>query len=503
MTIVEYFSSFFKGSPKTASKAKVDGTIESYADIGQKTRKQIFYHHINGSDIPALILTATTGIIGEGISIQSRTKDEAIAEEFEELIRQHAKKKNFEVTKRFSRDDSMIISISEKMRKGGVLVRHRYSNAWEIPYKLEIIGVDMIDVGKYDKEKNILNGLRKDKYGAIVGYFLYTDDTKLNSIEVPASDISAYMDIWMDISQYTAVSRLSQMLPDLDDILEYQKNELLSAKDRSQASVFWKTKLYDTVMDAVNSLYSKQKAGGVTSDNFAELTDIQRSIMQKLSAEGVTPAGGMKAIPSEDDIIQIDSKTGTTYEPFSELNMNKITASQNRSRVITYKDMKNTNWATINALSSIDEKQNATEMRMLTEHILDDYLERLFEIGIQIKRISLSWNQYRKEKYKYLKWEILRQSRVVTDETKIATANAKNLENNLVTKEEIYAKRGKDYKTEVLKQHRTEIELQLEIEKMYKENNITSPYAPVPEDTTQQDTNKSVATALAKTLKVE
>lgn len=504
MNIYTYISSLFKGSPKTAGKAQVDGVIESYADIGRKTRKQIFHHHTNGSDIPALILTATTGIIGEGISIQSRIKDENIAQEFEELIIEHSKKKNFEVSKRFSRDDALIMSISEKMRKGGILVRHRYSNNWEIPYKLEFIGVDMIDVGKYDPNRNILNGLGKDKYGAIISYFIYKDDSRIDSIEVPAKDISAYMDIWMDISQYTAVSRLSQMLPDLDGILEYQRNELLSAKDRSQAAVFWKTKLYDTVMDSINALYSKLKTSQkeVTADNFAELTDMQRSIMNKLSAEGVTPAGGMKAIPSEDEIIQVDSKTSTTYEPFSENNMNKITASQNRSRVITYKDMKNTNWATINALSSIDEKQNATEMRMIREHILDDYLERLFFIGVQTKRINLSFVKYRKEKHLYHKWEVLRQSRVVTDETKIATANAKNLENELVTKEEIYAKKGKDYKTEILKQHRTEIELRKEIDKMYEDNKMKSPYELAEAEEQAQQENQKIRTALAETLGV-
>ena len=59
---------------------------------------------------------------------------------------------------------------------------------------------------------------------------------------------------------------------------------------------------------------------------------------------------------------------------------------------------------------------------------------------------------------------------------KIANANRINLENNLTTKEEIYAKRGKDYKTEMLKEAQTDIELQQEILKMYENANI-----PVPE----------------------
>ncbi len=477
MTIIEYFSNLFKGSPKTASKASADGIVESYYEIGRKTRKQIYYHYLNGTDIPALIHTATTGIIGEGLSIQSRTGNVELDNAFEDLIIEHAEKGNFEVTKRFSRDNALIMSISEKMRKGGILVRHRYSDKWDIPYKLEFIGVDMIDVSKYDKAQNIVNGLKKDKYGAIESYFIYTDDTKKSSFEIPASEISSYMDYWMDISQYTAVSRLSQILPELDDMLEYQRQELAAATDRSQGSVFWHTKMYDTVIDAMNGLYQKIKTEHkeITSENFAELTEIQRVIMKKMSADGIIP-GGVKAIPADDTITQLTSNTASVYESFSENNKNNITASQNRSRVITYKDMRNTNWATINALSSIDEKENSTDFSQLLTDIINDYLKRLFTVGVATQRLPLKWNIFYKEKRKYFKWEVLRQERVVTDEGKAATANDKNLKNGLVTKQEIYAKRKKDYKTEILQQHKTEIELKLAIIKMYEEAGLPNPY---------------------------
>lgn len=495
MTVIEYFSTLFKGSPKTAKKAKADGIVESYSEIGTKTRKQIFYHYLNGTDIPALIATATTGIIGEGLSIQSRTGDVAIDDAFEDLIQEHSERMNFEVTKRFSRDDALIISISEKMRKGGLLVRHRNSNTWDIPYKLEFIGVDMIDVSKYDRENNIINGLKKDKYGAIVSYFIYKDDSRMSSIEISANEISSYMDIWMDISQYTAVSRLSQMLPELDDMLEYQRQELAAATDRSQGSVFWHTKMYDTVIDAMNGLYQKLKTGQgeITSDNFAELTEIQRTITKKMSAEGIIP-GGVKAIPAEDQITQLTSNTATVYEAFNENNKNNLTASQNRSRVITYKDMKNTNWATINALSSIDEKQNATEFRQLKDYILDDYLKKLFTVGVATGRIPLLWSNFYKNKRKYFQWEILRQERVVSDEQKAANSNDKNLKNGLVTKQEIYAKRKKDYKTEILQQHKVEIEIRREVEEMYAGAGYDSPYLQQEQPTQQTQPQQQGAT---------
>lgn len=481
MSVLSNFWSLFAGSPKTTdNKAKLDKDVESYANIGKETRKQIAYHFLNGTDIPALIKTAQTGIIGAGITIQSRTENQDIDNSFEKIIKEHSKKKNFEVTGRYSLNGSLEMAISEKFRKGGILVRHRYSTAWKIPYKIELIGIDRIDVGKFNQEQKIINGLRKNKDGEIVGYFIFTDYTNSSSIEISANDMSSYMDYWMDISQYTAVARLSQLLPELDDLIQYQKNELLAATDRSQGSVFWHTKMYDTVIDAMNELYKSLKAGSssVTADNFAELTEIQRTITKKMAAEGIVPSGGVRAIPVDDTITQIDNKTSSVYEPFNENISNKLTASQNRSRVITYKNMRNTNWATINALSSIDESENATEMRKLTEDILDDWLERLFRISVQTGKIpNLTWEQYQKNEIEYHSWEILRNSRVVVDETKLATANEKNLKNRLTTEEEIYAKRNKDYKTETMKKVKTDIELKTQIKKEYEDAKL-----PIPEE---------------------
>lgn len=481
MSVLSNFWSLFAGSPKTTdNKAKLDKDVESYANIGKETRKQIAYHFLNGTDIPALIKTAQTGIIGAGITIQSRTENQDIDNSFEKIIKEHSKKKNFEVTGRYSLNGSLEMAISEKFRKGGILVRHRYNTVWKIPYKIELIGIDRIDVGKFNQEQRIVNGLRKNKDGEIVGYFIFTDSTNSSSIEISAKDMSSYMDYWMDISQYTAVARLSQLLPELDDLIQYQKNELLAATDRSQGSVFWHTKMYDTVIDAMNELYKSLKAGSssVTADNFAELTEIQRTITKKMAAEGIVPSGGVRAIPVDDTITQIDNKTSSVYEPFNENISNKLTASQNRSRVITYKNMRNTNWATINALSSIDESENATEMRKLTEDILDDWLERLFRISVQIGKIpNLTWEQYQKNEIEYHSWEILRNSRVVVDETKLATANEKNLKNRLTTEEEIYAKRNKDYKTETMKKVKTDIELKIQIKKEYEKAKL-----PIPEE---------------------
>lgn len=472
----------FAGSPKTTTnKPKADGNIESYSDVGRKTRKQISYHFMNGTIIPSVVLLSQKAI-GKGLNIQSRTDSEKVNREFENLIKEHAKKKNFETTKQMSRDEALEMCISEKIRKGGVLVRHQYSNSWDIPYKVTLIGVDMIDVTKFDKSKNILNGLRKDARGAVVGYFIYTDETKMKSVEIAASEISSYMDKWLDISQYTAVSRLSQMLPDLDDILQYQKNELDAAGERSSSSVFWHTKMYDTVIDAMNELYQKLRVNKPFSNNvadnqerFAELTEINRSVMQQMSKDGITPGSFVKAIPKDDTITEIDNKTGSTFEPFNKNSLDKISSSQGWSSAGVMQDYIKTNWATIDALDGKEEDRHQAEVNKIQTHILEDYLERLFLIGVETKRISVTLKDYLSNRNKYHQWKVLRQSTSVLDERKKETANEKGLKNNTKTLVSIYEEKGLDYMDEQLKQTKIDIELEKKKRELYEKAGFEYP----------------------------
>lgn len=478
MSVLSNFWSLFAGSPKTTNnKAKLDKDVESYANIGRETRKQIAYHFLNGTDIPALIETSINGLVGPGLNIQSRTKIEEIDKTFELYIKEHSKKKNFEVTGRLSRDEAMEMCHSEKKRKGGILARHRYNTAWEIPYRLEFISADMIDVSKFVPSQNIINGLRKNKDGRVVGYWIYKDYSQKESIEIPAEDISVYMDYWMDISQYTMVARLSQILPELDDLLQYQKYELEAAVDRTQANVFWHTRMYDTVIDAMNELYSKLKTqnGGVTSETFSELTEISRAITKQMAAEGLIP-GNIKVTPFEDKITELKSNTSSTYEPFNKNISKKIASSQGRSTVSTQGDTDNTNWSTIDEINVRDERRDNAELRRMREDILDEYLERLFRIGVQTGKIPLAWNEYNKNKIQYHQWEILRTPRI-GNKQKRATSNKINLSIGATTLNRIYNEEGADYAEEMLKQVQTDVDLKTKIKEQYEKAEL-----PIPEE---------------------
>jgi hypothetical protein len=475
MNILQSFMGLFSGSPKTTrNKAKLIKDVEDYSNLGKSTREEISFHFLNGTVIPSIILLKQKAI-GRGLNIQSRTKVNEIDDAFEILIKQHAKKKNFEVSSTMPREEALKMCMSEKYRKGGVLVRHRYDTRWNIPYKLEIIGVDRINVSKYNKEERILNGLKKDKYGAIVSYFIFKDSTQKETIEIPASDISAYMDKWMDITQYTAVSRLTQLLPDLDDLLKYHKDELEAASDRTQGSVFWHTKMYDTVVSAMEELYKSLKnSKQVTSDTFAELTEIQRELTRQMSAEGLVP-GNVKAIPSEDSITDLKNNSASTYESFSKNNMDKISASQGFSSASVSQDYIKTNWATIDYIDRQGEHTHQEEINSIQAHLLDEYLERLFRVGVQIGRIPLKINEYIKNPEAYHQWKILRQSTSALDERKKQTAYGAALEIGTKTLVSIYEDEGLDYKEEKLKQAKVDIELELEIKKLYEAAGLPTP----------------------------
>ena len=173
--------SIVEGSPKSTRNKKLqDGSIERFGNYAQKSRKQINFHRVNGTDIAAISNAMVSGVIGSEINIQSRTNLNNIDVEFELLIREHAKVKNFEVTGRMHRDEALRKIVEFELTQGGVLVRHRYNSSWKIPYRLELVGVDMIDTTKYNEFQNVHNGIKTDKDGRITGIYLYKDEKKIS-----------------------------------------------------------------------------------------------------------------------------------------------------------------------------------------------------------------------------------------------------------------------------------------------------------------------------------
>jgi len=453
-----YGSSIISGAPEsTYGKPMFDGAVENYSHLASQSRKQLNYHGVNGTDIPSILHAVVSGVVGSGINIQSRLADKKMNDGFEALLKSHGKKKNFEISGRFHRNEALRQIVNFQHLNGGVIVRHHYSNSWDIPYRLELVSVDMIDTSK-SKGQYLKNGLQKDKYGRITHIYLFVDPDKRISKPFSMKNMTYHMTTWMNLSQYTAVSRLVTILPTLDSVLQYADAEVKAALERAKAGVYWSTELYGTILQALNDEFNQ--SGITPAEKIAEAKDL----LERLSKRGVS-ATGATPIPQEDKIHQVESKTDSVYETINQQAQKKASSAVGGSVVSIYKDIAQGNYSSIKAAISFDEEYYKIEFDRLQESIIDEYLERLFAIGVQTGWIPLSTSKYFKNRDLYHSWDVLRQSKRVIDEVKAANAVKTELEANTTTHARVFGEKGLDYVTEMTKQ----IDLDIEVEKIRQE----------------------------------
>ncbi len=455
-------STIIEGAPKTVvGKTTFDGEVENYGDFATKSRREINYHNANSTDIPAIINATVSGVVGSGINIQSRSEDKQINKEFEALLKEHGKSRNFDTSGRFHRNEFLRKIIGFETLNGGVIVRHHYSTAWKIPYRLEMVGIDMIDVAETNIFNNTINGIKRNKWGRVTGIYLFTDYDKTTSKLFSMKNMSYYMSSWVSISQYTAVSRLVSILPTLDSALQYKSAEVQAALEKAKSGVYWSTQLYDTILQALNDEFST--ANATPTEKITEA----KTLLEGLATRGVS-AYGATPIPSEDKIYALDNKVDSVYDTLTNQSQKSIASAVGGSQVSVYKDVGIGNYASIKGALSADEEQYKIEFDRLANIIINEYLERLYMVGIQTGAISTSREEYFNCRETFHLWDLLRQSKQVIDEAKAENAKKTALESGSTTHVREYGKLGLDYMTEKLKQVQADIELELETKAMYE-----------------------------------
>ncbi len=447
------FSDIITGS-ETAEEtgAGFDGAIETFGDYAAASRKQINHYYANGTDISAILNSVIGGVIGSGVNIQARTGDEELNAAFELLLKKHAKSNNFDITGRAHRDEFLRGIIGYELLSGGVIIRHHYSTSWEIPYRLEMVGVDMIDTSKNDEEGRLLNGIQRDRYGRVTHIWLYSDYKKSRSVRYSMRNMTYYMVPWLSISQYTAVSRLVTILPTLDTILQYKDAEVQAALERAKAGVYWSTELYGTILQALNEEFQN---ANVTP---AEKINEAKSLLERLSKRGVS-AHGATPIPVDDKIYEVTNKSDSVYDTITTHSQKSVASAMGGSQLSVYKDVAIGNYASIKAAISFDEEQYKMDFDNLVNNFVNEYLERLFTVGVQTGALPISRNEYFSNSENYWKWDILRQSKRVIDEAKAAQARKSELESGSTTLVKEYGEKGLDYVSEMEKQMEADIKI--------------------------------------------
>jgi len=442
-----YFSSYAEGAQtSTLGKPLYDGSVDRVdRNIGPMTRRQIHYLNVNTTDIPTFVQSSTAKTIGVNITVQVESKDASFNQGAEIFLEKFHKLGAGELTGTHHFNSAMRAISDFELLDGGIIIRHHYNVAeWKMPYKYELVGVNMIDVGKslYFPESDgstTISGIVFNKWRQITAIWLYTDEYKLKSEKVNIENLTYYSEVWMDIAQHTAVSKLVTILPTLDKIDQYGRAELEAAIEAAKAGAYVKSTAYNEIMaiafDKIRTTYAS---------DFKQQTLEIKQILQELSKIGVKPQG-LTPIPSSDEIQFPSQSRAGIFEQLNTQAETKMASSQGLSAISTYGKAEKANYSAIKYAAEVDQLSMNIRFDNISNKVIQEIHRRAIQIGVQIGEIP-NRVQYWKNPNAYNRFSYLRNVKIDIEPGKTAAANTLDLRNGLKTKKEIVESRtGRKY----------------------------------------------------------
>jgi len=463
----------------TSNQATTDGDMEKELniDFAKETRKNIKWMGANNIDVMAITRAQVAGVIGKRINIQSRIKDkDELNEQIEEFISEWSEDENCEVTGRWHFDGALRSMVEFTIKEGGFLIRHHYSVNWNIPYRFELLSVSEIDTSKQDGAF-IVNGIRKDNYGRPIGVFLFNDKEKITSSEISMDELIYFSPVWISLSQYTAVSKLSTVLPTIEKLDEYAEAEVAAAKIRAKNGRILRSTMYDTWMQILKDMAK-------SSDKSSAKYEIEAA-MKVMINQGIKQEGFI-AIPKDDEVVPEAAQSDSVFQVIAQTSQNRIAASQGMSSMTVYQDPSKASYSSNKTAMAFTEINWDIEFDNLERRVINKILAKAIDAGVTIGKLKI--NGFFENPRQFIKLEYMRVASIDIEPSKTADANTKNLENGFMSKREMAKKRGKNIQ-DVIRERIEEdiIEQQLK-EKMYKEANLEIP-EPKEKKTQEKESN--------------
>jgi capsid protein len=401
-------------------------------DFARKVREIVRWMGVNNPDVASVVEMNKMGVIGKGVNIQSRVKD---ADDYntsvEEFLSVWGGKGNCELSGRFHLNAAFRAMVEFTDKDGGFIVRHHANPLWPEFYRFEMLEIGLIDISKHDEEVNLINGMQRDSDGRVTALWLFKDADRMTSEAVSMDTLDFFSPVWVSLSQYTAVSKFASALPTIDKLDQYSDAELQAAVERAKAGKYWKTSLYDDIIQIVKNIQD-------SSVREQKLTELYT----RISEQGVKPHG-LTPIPLGDDIAKVDEPSASVYPNLTKNGQKNIAASQGISAQLAYQDSSDSNYSSIKAIMAFASIQWGIRFDDLEHGVIRPMLSRAIDAGVMAGRIDAP-DDYWQNRGKYHKLELMRVVEIDIEPGKTATANAKRLETGEISLRELCARRGRD-----------------------------------------------------------
>jgi len=384
------------------------------------------------SDIMSSVVGAfRRNVVGSGFSIQAKTEDADINKTIERLWKRWCKKQNCDVTGTQSLNQIIRMAVERKKIDGGILFVKRYTKGGIVPFKLQMIEVDELDITIMNPKKagnKVVGGIEYNSWNRPVGYYIKQYDIDgygmRDPVYVKADDVIFYFTKKRP-TQLREMSDMAATIPRIRDVNEFMT--AVSVKERIEAclSVFIKKSMPPTGI-------GRQNGSGNDRVNY----------------EGKMLSPGMIKELNAGDEVQVVNPTGQGADAtsFTKLQQRLIGAGQGISYEATSRDMSEATYSSARQGMIEDDLTYGEEKELLIE-VLDEIYETFVISAVLSGVITIP--TFWEEKERFLAHDWTQEPKAWIDPQKESNANKTALQTGQKTFKQIAAENGRDWRDQI------------------------------------------------------
>lgn len=386
----------------------------------------------NSDMLNSVISAFKRNVFGSGYALTPRTEEDETDKQLSREWKRWCKKQNCDVTGTQSFNQIMRMCVQRKKVDGGIFILKRYTDQGFIPFQIQTLEVDELDVSQIVPQKKgnkVVGGIEYNKWNRPIGYWFRQYDIEgsqiLNPIYVEAKDVIFYFTKRRP-SQIREMSDLSQTVTRIRDTNEFMT--AVSVKERIAACLA-------VFISKTNPSNGPGRGGRIIDEG-------------KASYEGKTIVPGMIRELSPGDGVEVVNPNGQATDATTYIKMmqHMIGAGQGISYEATSRDMSETNYSSARQGMIEDGLTYAEEKELLLEAM--DEIYETFVISCVLAGI-VNVKDFWSNKSKYLAHTWTEAPKKWIDPAKEATANKIAIATGQKTFKEISAENGRDWKEQM------------------------------------------------------
>ena len=328
------------------------------------------------------------------------------------------------------------MNVRRKTVDGGIVLVKVYDSSSKIPYRLQVVEVDDLQSPSIQSKAGnpIIGGIEVNAYGKKLAYYIRqtTPDglTLLDPERIPAKRV-IYLAEHSRPSEVREISPFVRTLNEIKDLEEFFDAAGFKQKITAALAVFITTE--KNAGPAVGSSIVGNAAKGTPK------------------GERIVP-GSVKYLGEGQDVkTLVPSGQSSELADFNLAVVRRIAAGHGLSYEMVSRDVSQVNYSSARQNLLEDWKTIEQEQQYIVEHLLDFVFEEVVKSAIIGGRISSKEVPagFYENPSKFLKHEFIGQGLPWIDPYKEALANKVMLETGQTNLKEIYAKKGKDYESEI------------------------------------------------------